>query len=459
MVCSGGANINLICSFCFLFAGDEAIKHLLSRGAHRRFSYHSLLVMLAWYFLGAALAAGSAISSGLFVPQLVMGALLGRIVGLATTDIADKYGSFLSSWTTIGTLTNPWSWVDPGAFALVGAGAFMSSVTRLTIALAVIMVEISDDVHMLLPVLVAIMVAKWVGDAMTHSLYHALLEVKCVPFLVHEPVSRFSLDLLPVSTVMKSPVVCLELHMTVADIQAILRDNSHNGYPVVRDSSAGQICLGLITRAHLLVLLQRVIDASTTHSGMCSTSNSSTANGSVAHAPAGDSCPTPVQQHQQPLLARELSWSELNRKVMDPVGDGPRSNHRSLPEQQMVSLQASVDWEVDLAPGLLAQTVDLTPYVNSSALRVQEAMSLERAYILFRNMGLRHLVIVDEHNRVKGIVTRKDLLGYKLDEAVGQSLRHVESSRQLGQSNWLTVQSPVGWGQQGRLPLVGANGV
>jgi chloride channel 7 len=60
----------------------------------------------------------------------------------------------------------------------------MSSVTRLTIALAVIMVEISDDVHMLLPVLVAIMVAKWVADAATHSLYHALLEVKCTPFLV-----------------------------------------------------------------------------------------------------------------------------------------------------------------------------------------------------------------------------------------------------------------------------------
>lgn len=60
----------------------------------------------------------------------------------------------------------------------------MSSVTRLTIALAVIMVEISDDVHMLLPVLVAIMVAKWVADAATHSLYHALLEVKCAPFLV-----------------------------------------------------------------------------------------------------------------------------------------------------------------------------------------------------------------------------------------------------------------------------------
>lgn len=76
-------------------------------------------------------------------------------------------------------------------------------------------------------------------------------------------------------------------------------------------------------------------------------------------------------------------------------------------------------------------------------------MSLERAYILFRNMGLRHLVVVDEHNRVKGIVTRKDLLGFKLDEAVGRQLRRVESARQLGQNNWLSITSPVGgWRQQ-----------
>jgi H+/Cl- antiporter ClcA len=53
--------------------------------------------MLGWYFLGAAVAAGSAISSGLFVPMLLMGAILGRLVGLATTDIADTYGQVLSS--------------------------------------------------------------------------------------------------------------------------------------------------------------------------------------------------------------------------------------------------------------------------------------------------------------------------------------------------------------------------
>jgi chloride channel 7 len=103
---------------------------------------------------------------------------------------------------------------------LLCSGAFMTSTMRLTIAIAVIMVEISDDVHMLLPVLVAVMVAKWVADAATHSIYHTLLEVKCVPFLVHEPASKFSLDLLPISTVMRSPVVCLELHMKVREGRA-----------------------------------------------------------------------------------------------------------------------------------------------------------------------------------------------------------------------------------------------
>jgi hypothetical protein len=38
---------------------------------------------------------------------------------------------------------------------------------------------------------------------------------------------------------------------------------------------------------------------------------------------------------------------------------------------------------------------------------VPETFSLERAYALFRSLGARHLTVVDQHNRVKGVVTRK----------------------------------------------------
>lgn len=64
--------------------------------ACHRFGYHSLLTMLAWYFLGASVASGSAISSGLFVPMLMMGATIGRICGLATVDIAEHVGKYIA---------------------------------------------------------------------------------------------------------------------------------------------------------------------------------------------------------------------------------------------------------------------------------------------------------------------------------------------------------------------------
>lgn len=47
----------------------------------------------------------------------------------------------------------------------------------------------------------------------------------------------------------------------------MLRDTAHNGFPVVKDSPSGQVFLGLITRPHLMVLLQRFISAQGSFSG------------------------------------------------------------------------------------------------------------------------------------------------------------------------------------------------
>ena len=52
----------------------------------------------------------------------------------------------------------------------------------------ILQMEITNDVQFLLPIMSTIMVAKWVGDFVTHPLYHALLELKCIPFLDAEPV-------------------------------------------------------------------------------------------------------------------------------------------------------------------------------------------------------------------------------------------------------------------------------
>ena len=51
--------------------------------------------------------------------------------------------------------------------------------------------------------------------------------------------------------------------------------------------------------------------------------------------------------------------------------------------------------------------LDLTPYYNPTPYTVQEKMGFVRAYSLFRRLGLRHLIVTDRINNVKGILTRK----------------------------------------------------
>ncbi|KAL8182169.1 UNVERIFIED_CONTAM: hypothetical protein K2H54_046482 [Gekko kuhli] len=63
--------------------------------------------------------------------------------------------------------------------------------------------------------------------------------------------------------------------------------------------------------------------------------------------------------------------------------------------------------------------INLEPYINKSAVSVQAHFSLQRTYIIFRSLGLRHLTVVDLQNQVVGIITRKDLMSFQLEEKLG----------------------------------------
>lgn len=62
-------------------------------------------------------------------------------------------------------------------------------------------------------------------------------------------------------------------------------------------------------------------------------------------------------------------------------------------------------------------------FANQSALSIQEKFSLQRTYIIFRTLGLRHLTVVDCHNTVKGVITRKDLMGFYMEERLEEKMK------------------------------------
>ena len=65
----------------------------------------------------------------MYVHRLV-GALYGRIIGVLMTTMFGVHSED----------SGYWAWIDPGVFSLIGAASFFGGVTRLTLAVTVIMV-------------------------------------------------------------------------------------------------------------------------------------------------------------------------------------------------------------------------------------------------------------------------------------------------------------------------------
>ena len=102
------------------------------------------------------------------------------------------------------------------------------------------------------------------------------------------------------------------------------------------------------------------------------------------------------------LNALSLSMEKPTSMKVTSVGKMDRPGDAMLQGRSMDGIPASHN-------PVLQEVLDLRPYINSSAAAIQESFSLERTYVVFRTLGLRHLVVVDRHNHVKGIVTRKVL--------------------------------------------------
>ena len=392
-----------------LNTGEDTVKQLLNRNANQVFGYFSMVVFLGVYFVGAACANGMAISSGLFVPMIVIGSLIGRITGLVILDVfMGREGQFAPD--------SPWAWVNPGVFALIGAGAFMGGVTRLTIALVVIIMEMSSEVHFVLPIMTAIMTAKWLADNLEHhSIYEKALVNRKIPFLSGEGMAHSMklLETVTVSRVMRPNVQVVRVQERISGLRQLLKRTSHNGFPVVSQPEAGgpAVYVGFITRDHLQVVLRSAFY------------KLSSFDSSLKAMGEGGGLQAPKLVLDLEITFEELSAryvSERARSLLKmhdeiamskPVGGG--GGYEGSYEGVSFEGRGSGDHQ-----NFENVMINLRPFVNTSAVAIQSSFSVARMYVLFRSLGLRHLTIVGEGNHVVGIVTRKDLMEDRLEEAL-----------------------------------------
>eukprot|EP00873_Tetraselmis_striata_P036715 jgi/Tetstr1/456979/TSEL_043644.t1 len=411
--------------------GTIAFEMLLSRGTSGFFSVPALLITFALMYVFAALMAGSAIATGLFIPMMYIGGIVGRLIGISMRQLAVQAAGEAALLST----TSSWIHVDPGVFCAIGAAAYVSGVTRLTLSIAVIMSEITGTAEYMLLMVVAISLAKFIADYATHPLYHTLIEIKCMPLLPQLPVRRSNaLDLVPITQLMHSPPVVIQEEESFPRLHDVLDTTSHNCFPVVRRSPMGSVLIGTMLRSQLQKLLARaeqvapqsqsdlasyqsMVDSTTGMVNYRDIDNQdkfrrASVRPSSSAAQAGPAAGGSITKTAPALLRQSLQAGVRS------LGSLARSFVPKAPKSDVdVYFQAAGQADSMEGESLAYKNrgkINLKPHVHTSAFLVSETASVWRCYNMFLTLALRHVVVVDRHHIPVGIVSRKDLVPFKL---------------------------------------------
>lgn len=289
-------------------------------------------------------------------------------LGIITYGIAVPSGLFIPVILAgacygrlVGRLFASISKLDTGLFALLGAASFLGGTMRMTVSLCVILLELTNDLLLLPLVMLVLLVSKTVADSFNKGVYDQIVKLKGLPYMeAHaEPYMKH----LAARDVVSGPLVTFSGIEKVGNIMHALRTTGHNGFPVIDEppfTDAPELC-GLVLRSHLLVLLK----------GKSFSRNQVHCGGEILRRYAA------------------LDFAKAGS------GKGVKLEDLNIEEEEM------------------EMYVDLHPITNASPYTVVETMSLAKAAILFRQLGLRHMCVVPKSQGrppIVGILTRHDFM-------------------------------------------------
>lgn len=261
----------------------------------------------------------------------------------------------------VGMLVGSRSTLNHGLFAVLGSASLLGGSMRMTVSLCVIILELTNNLLLLPLIMLVLLISKTVADAFNGNIYDLIMRSKGLPYLeAHaEPYMRQ----LTVGDVVTGPLQFFQGIEKVANIVHVLKTTRHNGFPVVDEPpfSESPVLVGLILRAHLITLLKK---KAFLHSSMPNFSGA------------------------------------INGFIADDFAKKGFGNENKIED-------------IDLSDEEMNMFIDLHPFINTSPYSVVETMSLAKALILFRDVGLRHMLVIPKTPGgvpVVGILTRHDFM-------------------------------------------------
>jgi chloride channel 7 len=222
----------------YLADSDTVIRqvfHFREIGDNNEDTFSSLALLLFFlpYIIMASFTYGISVPAGMFVPSLLSGAALGRLIGHLLHKLDRAHGTF----------------ADSGTYALMGAAAVTGGISRMTISLSVMLLEATGDMQYVLPLMLAVMAARLIGNIFTEGIYDLHIHNVGYKYLEEDQNFHSHLELhdLCINEIMTKQPYCVLPVMKVGDFYEILRKGRHHCFPVGELSYVRNECRILLT--------------------------------------------------------------------------------------------------------------------------------------------------------------------------------------------------------------------
>ena len=417
-----------------LFVPGEAAIRLLFHFPDA-FAPSALAALTVAYFVLLCLTFGAAVPGGIFIPALLTGSGLGRLGG-----------QLLLRYLPGGTA------LSPGLYALIGAAAVLGGVTRMTISLAVILMETTGNVAYALPLITTLLAARATGNVFGSGLYDLVIELRGWPVLVGtDEADELSLRGMRAGDIMASPPITLREVEHLGALRAALA-STHHAWPLLYNEatlrafpSIGSLA-GIIARRELAALVAArargelalgppspaVLKANLPAAAAAANAAAQAAaelSGIVgAVEPLPPTTPTPRGRRflgapaHSPLRLRvpataaapALPGSASDLLLLADVSPALAAIAEAYPNAPE---EAPVPADAASAVGVRDdddECVDLRAFLNPTPVTVHVRAPAARAAELFRALGLRHLLVIDDGHNCVGVITRKDVVAAAL---------------------------------------------
>ena len=205
------------------------------------------LAAILGFFL-ASVTFGLRIPAGVILPSMAIGSLYGRALGI----LAEIWQKSRPNAFIFANCERDVPCITPGTYAIIGAASALGGVTRMTVSIVVIMFELTGALTYVLPIMIAVMISKWVGDAFgKRGIYESWIHFNEYPFLDYR--DDASIPDIPISEIM-TPIgdlaVLASTGQTIQKIQQFLSSNRFRGFPIVVDK-VSNILVGYVSRTEL----------------------------------------------------------------------------------------------------------------------------------------------------------------------------------------------------------------